>query len=328
VVINLDEFTEEHQAGVSILAKIADFHGYRVPLYFHQLGGVVMSIAAAFTFAILLRNNELTPLVAAGVPLQRLAVPVLMSSVVLVAVWLANSEVVLPAFATKIARHHDDLNLDRQTNVPCVRDDSNTILWAFELNPRAGWLRGVYLVEPNEDRKPTTLISADSARYDANRGVWLLERGARWDVGDAFAGGALGHAIRKEPIAEYHFSLTPEQILLRQSAEWADLMSIRQMNGLLQSRNLPNLPAVARARDIRFSQPLLMWILILLAIPFFLTREPTHVLVAGGKALLLTGICFAFTFTMHSVPYAQLWIALPVLAFGPAAVLHLANVKT
>jgi lipopolysaccharide export LptBFGC system permease protein LptF len=109
-------------------------------------------------------------------------------------------------------------------------------------------------------------------------------------------------------------------------------MSIRQMNRLLASRNLPNLPRIARARDIRFTQPLLMWILILLAVPFFLSREPTNVLVAGGKALLLTGLCFGFTFLAHGInaapQTAQLVVALPVLLFGPAAILHLANIKT
>ena len=151
-------------------------------------------------------------------------------------------------------------------------------------------------------------------------------------MGSAFGSDELGQSIQWEPLSEYAYGLSPEQILLRQSSQWAELMSIRQMNALLQTRNLPNLPAIAKARDIRFTQPLLMWILMLLAMPFFLTREPGNVLVAGGKALLLTGLCFGFMFMAHSLSgdatTARVATALPVLVFGPVAVLHFANVKT
>jgi lipopolysaccharide export LptBFGC system permease protein LptF len=333
LLVNLDEFTKD--AGLSardVLLNMVDYYGYNVPLYFRQLGGVMMAMAAGFTFAMMLKNNELTPLVAAGVPLQRLAVPVLGCSVALVVVWLINSEVVVPACAAKIAREHDDLLELRAIGVQCVRDDRNAILTAQELQPRKGVLRGVYIIEPDEQGAPKHLIRADAAQYDAERRTWRLERGARQVMGTAFGRGELGSAIQWSPLAEYPFSLAPEQILLRQSAQWADLMSIRQMNQLLQTRNLPNLPAVAKARDVRFTQPLLIWILILLAVPFFLTREPENPLVAGGKALLLTGACFVGVFLCHSLSTdaygARLATALPVLVFGPLAVLHFANAKT
>ncbi|MCK4340532.1 MAG: LptF/LptG family permease [Phycisphaerae bacterium] len=334
VIVNLDEFTEDPDlTATGVLLKIADFHGYRMPLYFHQLGGVTMAIAASFTFALLLRNNELTPLVAAGVPLQRLAVPVILSSVVLVVLWFVNSELIVPAYAAKIVRHYDDLGKTRQVEVLCVRDDHNAVLSAAELNAQQGWLKEVYIIEPDENGNPTHLISADYAHYDHERQTWNLgQRGSRLTIGAAFESGDLGGTIQREAMREYPFTLSPDQILLRQSSYWADLMSMRQMSGLLQSDNLPNLPAVAKSRDIRFSQPLLIWILILLTVPYFLTREPTNVLVAGGKALLLGGVCFGFTFLAHSIStevrFAPLATALPVLIFGPASVLHLANVKT
>ena len=332
VIVNLDELTEDASSSPwQVLLKVADFHLYKLPLYSHQLGGVAMAIAASFTFAMMLRNNELTPLIAAGVPLQRLAVPLLLTSVVLVAAWLVNSEVIIPAYAPKIARFYDDLNDTRQVQVLCVRDDHNAILSAAGLHSQQGRLDEVYIIEPDKDGNPTHLISADHADYDAERRTWRLDRGTRLAMGTAFDAGELGGTIQKEPLADYPFTLTPDQILLRQSSQWSELMSIRQMNRLLQTR-LPNLPAVAKSRDIRITQPLLMWILILLAIPFFLTREPANVLVAGGKALLLAGLCFGFAFLAHSTStearFSQLATALPVLLFGPAAILHLANVKT
>lgn len=333
VLVNLDELTEDTRlSAVGALLKIADYHGYKLPLYFYQLGGVLMCVAAAFTFAMMLKNNELAPLVAAGYPLQRLAVPVLGCSVLLAGLWLVNTELVMPRLAPQIARHYDDVGRARPVQVVCVRDDRKSILSATELIAAAGRLRQVHIIEPDADGRPTHVISADEAIWRPERQTWELVRGARLQMGAAFEGGDLGGPLEREPLAEYPFTLSPEQIRLRQSSQWAEMMSIRQMNALLKVRNLPNLAAIERSQYIRFTQPLLMWILILLAVPFFLTREPVNVLAAGGKALVLTGACFLVTFLAHSVSaetgLTQLAVALPVLIFGPVAVLHLANVKT
>ncbi len=333
LLFNIDEFAENRALALTeILANMTDYYGCNLPLYYMQLGGVTMALAAAFTFGMMLKNNEMTALVAAGLPLQRLAVPVLLCSVALVGLWMGNCEWLVPRLADRIARRHDDIGGTRVSEVNCVRDDRNAILSANELRAQPGRLRGVYIVEPPTATNPGALISADEASYDPQRRTWRLERGSRLGLGGVFAAGELGAALQREPLAEYAFTLTPEQILLRQSAQWAGLMSTRQMNALLRGGNLPNQPAVARARDIRFMQPLLSWILMLLVVPFFLTREPANVLVAGGKALLLGGLCFGFTFVDHSVSVEaaslRLVTALPVLIFGPIAVLHLASVKT
>jgi lipopolysaccharide export LptBFGC system permease protein LptF len=333
ILINLDEFTEQRELSTGqMLLKIVDYHGYRLPLYFHQLGGLMMAIAAAFTFATLLRNNELTPLVAAGIPLQRLAAPVLACCVTLVGLWLVNSEVIVPALASKIVRVPDDIGRPRPIGVRHARDDRNAILTAAELDTDRGRLRRVHIIEPASADNAGSVISADEAIYDRAGSTWRLVNGQRLPLDSAFAGGDLGIPLDSEPLDAYAFGLTPEQIRLRQTSRWSDLMSIRQMTHLLAVRNLPNLPAVAKSRDVRFTQPLLMWILVMLTAPFFLTREPVNVLLAGGKALLLGGACFGLAFLAHSSStadrYIQLAVWLPVFLFGPVAVLHLANMKT
>ena len=104
------------------------------------------------------------------------------------------------------------------------------------------------------------------------------------------------------------------------------------MNALLRSRNLPNLSTIDMSRHIRLTKPLLFWILMTLALPFFLTREPASVLAAGGRALLVGGLFFGVGFVAHTIVKDESWTAfmawLPILVFGPIAVLQLANAKT
>jgi len=67
-------------------------------------------------------------------------------------------------------------------------------------------------------------------------------------------------------------------------------------------------------------------------VPFFLTREPENIFAAGGKALLVGGLFFLVTFLAHGIvredAYSALAAWLPVLFFGPVAVLLVANVRT
>jgi len=46
VLVNLDEFTEGRDLSVGqVLLKIADYHGNNLPLYYSQLGGVLLAIS-------------------------------------------------------------------------------------------------------------------------------------------------------------------------------------------------------------------------------------------------------------------------------------------
>ena len=328
LLINLDEFTENRALSFGqVLAVMADYYGYNLPLYFSQLSGPIMAFAGAFTVAMMLRNNEMTTLVAAGMPLQRLVVPILLSSGLFVSVWMVNREFVLPAFAHKIARQHDDLTGERTEGIWFARDGNDAILTARRIHLREGRLDYVKIVEPGDEGG---LIEADTAVYHANGHTWRLERGERILA----QGGAPGEELRgivRQPVSEYPFDLSPEELLQQQSSQWAGMLSLRQMNALLSSRHLPNLAAVRMQRHVWLTQPVLQLLLLALVLPFFLTREPGSVLVAGGKALLVAIAFYGVVFFAHAIISAQ-WAALvawiPILLFGPVAVLQLANVKT
>lgn len=333
LLLNIDEFTEDDTLPLlHVLRLMGDYYVCNLPLYYSQLGGPLMAIAAAFTLGMMLRNNELTALVAAGMPLQRLVVPLVACSVLLVTVWLANRELVLPELAHKIARKHDDVVVQRATGVYCARDDNNAILTAVRFFPHQRRLERVYITEPDTEDRPQHLIMADAATYNDQRGVWDLDRGVRVAMYTPLGGQGLGPTIRPDFIDEYPYTLTPEELVLRRNSQWADMLSIRQLNALLQSRNLANRPTVNMSRHIRLTQPLLQWILLLLALPFFLTREPSNVMAAGGRALLLTAAFYLVAFVAHSIvkeeAYAAFVAWIPILVFGPLAVVQLANVKT
>lgn len=337
LLVNIDEFTGDQKFSFAQTVRLAtDYYGYNLPLYYSQLGGPMMAIAASFVLGVMLRNNEQTALVAAGVPLQRLVAPVLVVATLLIAVWMVNREVLIPHYAHKIARGHADIAGRQTEGVYCARDERNAILTALRVDPANGTLAQVYIIEPEVPGRLRHLIQADRAEYLPNHDPpgWRLVVGRRLVMRDEAAAGAsqLGGPVRYEPVDFYSFGLGPDQLALRQASEWSDLLSVAQMNNLLRSRNLPNRPVIEMNQHVRLVQPLVQAVLLLLSLPFFLRRDPSNVLAAGGKCMLLTGAFFAVSFVAHSFVgdgrYAALLAWLPVLIFGPVAALNIANIKT
>jgi lipopolysaccharide export system permease protein len=332
LMFNLDEFTEDSSRGpLQVLGLIVDYYKYKVPLYYGQLGGAVLAMAGGFTVAAMLRNNEMVALVAAGVPLQRLAAPLIVSSVVLIGLWMANQEFVVPRFAEKIARTHDDVTGVRTSGVYAARDERNAILSAQRLDPISGRLHRVFIIEPDPTGAPAGVIQADSAAWDPAAQVWRLTRGVRIWQGPQQADG-LGAAILKTPVDEFAYSLTPEQLVLRRDSQWESLLSLRQLHALRNVPNLANRATVEANLHLRLTQPLVQLILLLLTLPFFLTRLPPNVITAGGKALLLGGIFFLVVSLSQSLVRDESAAAMvawaPIFLFGPISVVLLASAKT
>ena len=77
-------------------------------LFFDYLCGVIGMMAAIFTVTWMQRNNEQLAMLAAGVSTHRAIRPVLVSSVIVSFLAMANQEIIMPRFAEELAKSHDD----------------------------------------------------------------------------------------------------------------------------------------------------------------------------------------------------------------------------
>lgn len=333
MLLTLDEFTEDRSMTIEqILGLIVDFYGHNLPLYYSQLGGPMMAVAAAFCVGRLLKNNELTALIAAGMPLRRLLAPLAICGIGLAGLWVANRELVIPYFAAEIARTPDDLMGAKARGVYAIRDSRNAILTALEFDAQRGWLGKVFIVEPDDARAPRNLIVADEAHYDDARKVWRLTRGVRHRL-DATPRAEGARAAPEEAVLDVSINLTPSELVLRRRSQWSELLSLNELNALVRSQNLANRPTLDMFRHTRLTQPLLQLLVLFLALPWFLTREPENVLSAGLRALLATAALYLVAFlTQGAMGDDELTRALlawfPIIVFAPFTLILLANLKT
>lgn len=326
--VNLDEFTKvPDETTLQVSLKIVRFYGYNLFLYFSQLAGVVILASACFTLARFHRANEFTAILASGTSLYRVASPVMLAALAMNLLWIANQEFVIPEIADKLARKHDDTE-GRQTFGVWFRPDrEQALVSAAMFSPRTREMRGLIVIKRDEHARMTDVIRADRASWDEERGSWSLENGFI----SRYAGSATESVLR-EPIAEYHSELTPKELALQQASQWTRFISLPELTRLQQ--RFPQTAEFVKVKHTRLTTIFINMLMLLLGIPFFLTRERPQVLVAGAKCLLVCGACFVLTFFCQSVemvgasfnPALPAWI--PVLVFCPVAVYLMDAIKT
>jgi lipopolysaccharide export system permease protein len=326
---------------VSVLYNVGEFYFYQSFLFFNHLSGIIPVVAAAFTLMRLSRFNELTAVMAAGVPLLRVAMPIILAGVVLNALVIVNQELVIPNMAGKLSRDRDEIGGGTGEVFPirAMQDEANSLLFAARYTaPRddaPAEMLFVTVLEHNGQDQLTGMITAERAKYDPGERVWELAGGTR-------VTGLRGDQTPAPPapVASWKSSIDPEEIKLYKKADYVDLLSTGRINQLLARPKSYGTANLLRVKHARFTQPLMNVILLLLAIPCVLTREPGHLKAAATKCLILTGIGMGSIFIAQQIAAAPApdlrmaaqWPALmawvPIFLFGPLAVFLLDRVKT
>ncbi len=124
--IQMDEFVERDQTFVRTLWHILDFYGYQSLTYFNEMGGLIILLGAITTLYIMNRSNELVAMLASGVSLHRVVLPVVLCSMLLSALIVVDQELLIPRVAHKLIRDPDEGGSRKGFNVRFVTDGNGT----------------------------------------------------------------------------------------------------------------------------------------------------------------------------------------------------------
>jgi len=348
LIFNIDEFSELKQKATGIEAMmgfigyIGDFYFYQIFLYFLHLSGMIAVVAASFTLMRMIRFNELSALLSAGVPLLRVSMPIIIAALFLNGLTWLDQELLIPNMIHKLVRKHDygTESDSRSFRIDAMRAEDGAKLFAARYHPnteRPPKMEMLSIIEQDENYRPSSHIRADSATWDNQSNKWTLENG--WM--DRNLSPESGKSVQSERIYSYKGKITPEEIMLYRSGNFVELLSTQRINELLQrplSYGRGNLLRVKHTRGV--TQITINMILLLLAISCVLTREPQQLKTAATRAIVLTGLLMTAAFASQELagqaaPNAMLadkWPALmawlPIFIFGPVSVILLDRVKT
>ncbi|HEX4796812.1 MAG TPA: LptF/LptG family permease [Humisphaera sp.] len=339
---------------IDSLRDMADYYFYQCFLFFTQLSGIIPVVAAAFTLMRLSRFNELTALLAAGVPLLRIAAPIVLAALVLNALLLVDQELIIPHMIPKLVRDHDEIHEESSKgyySVDFMQDEDDSLLRITKYYFRSPQKMDVVDVIQRKPIERTILdefgheqkvigleayahITADGAVWNDDTKSWDLTNGRR----------VTGLGVNETPSAPvpwptYKSNVTPDEIALYRTGRFAELLSTERINQLLARPKSYGTLHLLRIKHLRFTQPLMNVILLLLAIPCVLQREPGRLKSAATKCLILMGIGMGSVFLTQqfaNVPPGSIrpdqWTALmawlPIFIFGPVSVYLLERVKS
>jgi lipopolysaccharide export LptBFGC system permease protein LptF len=317
-----------------VISAILSYYYHHSFLFFVQLSGVIPVVAAAFTLIRMSRFNELTAILAAGVPLLRVALPIVYAGVVINFLLLPIAqELVIPTMIPELTKKPDEIQQATAKTFPirAMQDDNGSLLNAGKYTPpdagRPAHLDVVDVIERNEKHAVVGHVTADSANYDADHAQWILVNGQR-----VTGIGPDEKRSPQQPVPAWKSSISPEEIQLYRSGDYVELLPTERINELLQRPKSYGTIALLRVKHFRWSQLLINIVLLLLAIPCVLTREPGTMKTDLIKCIFLIGLCMAGTFLAHQVagnpppgehwhqqwPLIMAWI--PIFVFLPLAI--------
>jgi len=349
MVFNFDELAEVQskatgsggiESAMILLRGLADFYFYQCFLIFAHLSGVIPIVAAAFTLIRMQRFNELTASLAAGVPLLRSAMPIIIAAVIMNGLLIVDQEIFIPRVIHKLTRKHDEMQQSSAKHFPiaAMQDDRNGILRASRYHPQTldqnAKMEYVDVIQRDEQGNAIGHISADRADWEP--------RNKRWKLTNGLLGTGLrpGDKFQQKPVELYESNITPDEVALYHSSGYTEMLATGRINQLLERPKSYGTIDLLRVKHSRMTQWLINIVLLLLAVPSVLSREPGRLRFGLMQCAVLVGLCMASIFIAQQLAgtppsgaqWADRWPALmawvPVLIFGPIAVWLLDRVRT
>lgn len=344
IIVNLDEFdtiASERLADESFVSHIINlikvavaFEGPRLFQVFAYLHGVIAVGAMAFTAAAMHRSREFVALMAMGVSLRRISTPFLLVMAIISLLALGNQEYILPKVAPMLLRDHAESGDDAVGSfpVPFTPDENGTLLIAESFDPEIGALVSPAFIERDSNGRMKKKIRAEAAVWDeSTQGGWFLESGNLVEI--MFDDNAARSSIRS-PIAIDYYSteLSPHMLTLHRYGQYVDMLSISQLNNMLNSAGAFDAQMLRRHWYSRFASLAINLLVMVIVIPLFVTRDPVIVSKQARKCgaitlAILFGSPAIMLMPIAGVP-AMVSVFLPAIVLLPVGLLRIIAQRT
>ena len=343
LIVNFDRFIKgakmaNETGALNLLADIGDYYSYQLLVIFQVIAGVIPLMASGFTMVRMTRHRELTAMLASGMSLYRVAAPIILLAIGFSLLAVIDQEVFIPKFQAKLLRKHEEVNLPlaKTGGFEMLRDRQNLVMFS-SYDREKKQLSEVRILWRDANGIVVRGEMADTATWVPGKAYWLLEGNARYityvasTTMPAGVPAGSGGAGTTSSIL-YTTGLEPRHVELFLSKRAVDFLSSPQVAELIQESPAATKPSLEKIMHTRFTQPLMNMIMLLMGIPFLLTREPSRLIKNMFVCTAVSGVCFASTFVFFQMggtlvsPLLGAW--LPILLFGPISLAMLDTIQT
>lgn len=336
--LNLEDFMARKEFG-SFLKFIATYYGYKSFQIFDRLCEAVVLLAGMFTVAWMQRNNELLPLLSAGVSTRRAVRPVLVCACAMMGFVAVNQEFGMPRIDIWMLENRQNVDGAKDTPVRGAHDSTGIYLSGSTAVKKEKRIKQFHAVIPAHiSGTALVLLQAREATYipeiegDQRSGGWLLR-----EVKDADA--VVWPKERENilrPLGDGTFFLKTRDVdieTLTRVKNWhLYIPTWDLLKELDKASNSTQNAYLAVAFHQRLTRPLVGLILILLGLSVILRDQNRNIFISAGLCLMLVAVFFATIFACQYLgrdtlsPALAAW--LPVFIFGPVSLVMFDAVHT
>jgi lipopolysaccharide export system permease protein len=332
LVVDLDEYVKRGETfapdllNSKLMGTLWAALDYNLPilvLLFVYFVGLLCVAAMGFTFTQLYRKRELLAMIAGGISLYRVALPVVAASFIINLAALPVQEFLLPKLAPMLLRSRgaDPAHVERVT-VNFITDDQGNLFYANNFVYATGTLTDLVVMVRDKSGMALSSVQATEAVWDKSKKQWILKNGVVRFQKD--------RELRSKPIEGFRSNLSPTVLIARQNPFFLRLMSLSDMLTLTGNKSIDT-SQVTLVIHGRFSLIGVNLLVLLIGLPFFLLREPANLMVQG---LMASATCIGVWGTgvmllqspIAGNPVAAAW--LPIALLLPIATWMLTRIRT
>lgn len=335
----LDDFSQTSDSLGEAALSAGRYYALQSLGFFNKTSGVLTLIAAMFTVTWIQRHNEMTALLAAGVPRLKVLLPVIVASVTIAVGAAGMREFILPSMRYELSLDSKDLSGERGVELKPRYDNVTDILIGGETaNLATGKIHNANFT------LPPRLSGAFGKQITAASATYLQADGPR-PAGYLLSGVSRPAAVDDRPmladdkgavVVVTHRDASwigPGQAfvvsgvsfeLLAQGSKWRDLASTSELVRELANPSTDLGPDVRVAVHSRLVQPFLDVTLLLIGLPLVVSRGSGNPFVAIGLCVAVVTAFFVLTLGGQALggggwlkPALGVW--LPLIAFVPVA---------
>jgi lipopolysaccharide export system permease protein len=344
---NLDEFTEHaNLSALAIVANIITYYSLQSTLYFRDFAGMITVVAAAFSIGKMVRNNELTAMMASGVSLKRIITPIVILAIAFSGLLIIDQELIIPSLGAKLVRSSGAVPGRESYNVWFMTDASGSLISAKKYDVASATFDDLIIVTRSQKPdtllwEPTGFIEARTATYDSKKQTWVLTNGfftpiPKPGLRQPQPGKQIAAASRVA-ISTYKTDLTPNDIPVRRKAEHKTLLSSMQLSQLAsQGTQLKDLANLYSQKHFRITDPIMNIVMLLVCLPVLVCRDPKAMKSAIAISFAITAASLVVGFACRILAtedvfgriVPELWAWIPVFIFAPIAIYEIDSMKT
>jgi lipopolysaccharide export system permease protein len=321
---NIEDFTQDQKNLLGILSKIGTYYGYKVTQIFDRLSEAIALLAAMFTVAWMQRNNELLPLLSAGVSTQRVVRPVLLSACAMLGLTILNQEMVIPHFGNVLFAPKEDPNGEKPMVAPWSYTANGLLIEGWSATKKEQKIKNFSCTIPENMAMGMIHLTAQEAVWvppgpGKYTGGWLmtdtvppeLENWKNYEI--------------LEPIDPGKYFLRTADLdfdTVTRVRNWFLVASTYQLYLEMGKPDSMRLSSMAVLFHMRLTRPIMGMLLVFLGLSVILRDQNRNVFISAGLCLIMCAIFFGACFACKHLgdhdylsPALAAWM--PVLFFGP-----------